>query len=64
MPEFLTKGQEGVAGLVNNMAKYAALEHTQSVLDAEINKCNLLCHNCHMSRKDRKRARWDASYVS
>ena len=62
MPEFSSKSEKGVAGLVNNMAKRAALEHTQGILDAEMDKCNLLCHNCHMSRKDRKRARWDASF--
>ena len=62
MPEFLYKGKTGVSGLVNNMAKRAALEHTQSILDAEMDKCDLLCHNCHVSRKNVKRARWDASF--
>ena len=62
IPEFLTKDEKGVSGLVHNHAKYAALQHTQSVLDAEMDKCDLLCHNCHVSRKNVKRARWDASF--
>ena len=59
MPEFLNKGHNGVSGLVQNMAKHAALKHTQSVLDAEMDKCDLLCHNCHISRKNVKRGRRD-----
>ena len=60
LPEFFYKNKGGVAGLVHNMAKRAALEHTQGILDAEMDKCDLLCRNCHMSRKNVKRARWDA----
>ena len=37
----------GVAGLVNNQAKAAALALVRDLLDAEMAKCQLLCSNCH-----------------
>ena len=37
----------GVAGLVHNCARAAALERVQGLLDAEMDKCQLLCRNCH-----------------
>jgi hypothetical protein len=37
----------GVAGLVHNHAKAAALEAVRDLLDAEMAKCQLLCANCH-----------------
>ena len=37
----------GVAGLVVNCAKDAALDKVKDLLDAEMAKCNLLCSNCH-----------------
>jgi hypothetical protein len=50
----------GVGGLVNNHVKAASLDKVQGLLDAEmLPKCDLLCHNCHMSRKQRGRERWD-----
>ena len=61
MPKYLAKNKSGVAGLVHNDAKHASLKFTQHILDAEMDKCDLLCHNCHMSRKVRKRKRWDES---
>ena len=61
MPKYLTKNQSGVCGLVQNHATHASLKFTQTTLDAEMDKCDLLCHNCHMSRKTRKRKRWDES---
>ena len=51
----------GVSCIVNNHAKGAALEHCKVELDAEMDKCDLLCCNCHYSRKPKKRARWDVS---
>ena len=41
--------QGGVAGLINNNAKRAALDFPgfKKVLDEEMDKCDLLCHNCH-----------------
>jgi hypothetical protein len=37
----------GVSGLVNNHVKCAALENIEPIIVAEIDKCDLLCHNCH-----------------
>jgi hypothetical protein len=49
-----------VSGLVHNDTKAASLDKVQHLLDAEmLPKCDLLCHNCHMSRKQRGRERWD-----
>jgi hypothetical protein len=39
--------QGGVAGLVNNCVKAAALDQIKDVLDEEMVKCDLLCANCH-----------------
>jgi hypothetical protein len=37
----------GVGGLVNNPAKRAALDKIEPILVAEMEKCDLLCQNCH-----------------
>jgi len=37
----------GVAGLVANHSNAATLEKIEPVIDAEIPKCQLLCHNCN-----------------
>jgi hypothetical protein len=37
----------GVSGLVTNHAKRAALDEIQPILVAEMDKCDLLCQNCH-----------------
>ena len=58
----------GVCGLASNPTKAAALEydaeskpvgHIKVLLDAEMDKCDLLCHNCHLSRKPLGLARHD-----
>jgi hypothetical protein len=37
----------GVAGLVANHANRAAFDQIEPILVAEMDKCDLLCHNCH-----------------
>jgi hypothetical protein len=37
----------GVSGLVHNVANAAALDKVRELLDAEMDKCDLLCKNCH-----------------
>jgi hypothetical protein len=37
----------GVAGLMGNCAKAAALDQIKDLLDEEMAKCHLLCANCH-----------------
>tara|TARA_B100000963_G_C22403469_1_gene569926 strand:- start:205 stop:780 length:576 start_codon:yes stop_codon:yes gene_type:complete len=62
-PDLIPKSQKGgVVGLVHNDAKHVALEFIEPVLEAEMDKCDLLCRNCHGSRKESKRGRWDASF--
>tara|TARA_Y100000389_G_scaffold202269_1_gene247090 strand:+ start:2810 stop:4015 length:1206 start_codon:yes stop_codon:yes gene_type:complete len=39
--------QGGVSGLVHNDVKAAALDKIQDILDEEMDKCDLLCTNCH-----------------
>ena len=51
----------GVAGLANNHTNASALKHTKGLLDAEMDKCDLLCSACHLNRKPHKRGRWDDS---
>jgi hypothetical protein len=45
----LAGGSGGVAGLVHNHTKRAALDAPgfKEILDKEVEKCDLLCHNCH-----------------
>ncbi len=44
----LFRREGGVCGLVQNVAKAAALEHVQPLLNEEmLPKCNLECANCH-----------------
>ena len=52
----------GVSGLAHNAAKATAFgPNVRRMLDAEMGaKCDLLCHNCHTSRKPKGRGRWDA----
>ena len=40
----------GVSGLVGNHAKAAALDAIRGLLDAEMDKCQLLCKNCHVRK--------------
>lgn len=49
----------GVTNLAGNSVKPSALEHAKGLLDAEMDKCDLLCTPCHLNRKPRKRKRWD-----
>ena len=45
----LARKQGGVAGLVGNQTKRASLKAAgfKAILDAEMDKCDLICHNCH-----------------
>ena len=49
----------GVVSIASNGG--TSLTDVQEKLDAEMDKCTLLCENCHKSRKPRERGRWDAS---
>lgn len=55
-----------MSGLTNYASKASALEYDaegnpvgriKALLDAEMDKCDLLCHNCHICRKPRGLAR-------
>ena len=61
-PEWIHKSAPGggVTAIVSNMAASASLDKVEEALDAEMDKCDLLCHCCHGCRKPAKRARWDA----
>ena len=61
LPQFLTGKLAGVGGLVQNVAKRAALKFTHGVIDTECHLCILECVNCHVGREERKRGRWDES---
>ena len=37
----------GVAGLVCNITNAARLDALKQILDAEMDKCQLVCANCH-----------------
>ena len=43
----LFKNNGGVSVLVGNCANAATLEQVQPLLDAEMDKCDLACRNCH-----------------
>ncbi len=43
----LARKQGGVAGLVGNDTKAAALDKIEPILDAEMDKCDVSCANCH-----------------
>jgi hypothetical protein len=59
-PHLIARGRTGgVTGIVNNHA--TSLADVKNELDEELRKCALLCANCHCSRKQTKRARWDES---
>jgi hypothetical protein len=59
-PHLIARGRTGgVTGIVNNHA--TSLADVKKELDEELRKCALLCANCHCSRKQTKRARWDES---
>ena len=51
----------GVCGLVSNHSKAASLDKVRGLLDAEMEKCDLLCSNCHLSRKPKGLGRWDVA---
>jgi hypothetical protein len=52
----------GVSGLVHNHSKAATLDKVEHLLDAEmVPKCDLLCVNCHISRKPRGLGRWEVA---
>ena len=51
----------GVSGLVSKHTKAATLHKVRHLLDAEIDKCDLLCTNCHISRKPRGLGRWEVA---
>lgn len=46
----------GVGGIVGNARKDATLEHVRELLDAEMDKCQLLCVNCHHRKTVRPRS--------
>jgi hypothetical protein len=61
-PDLIRKGNKGgVAGIVNNTYKAKALEFVQPDIDKETAMCELMCSNCHYSRKPRKYGRWQSS---
>ena len=54
-PDLMPNGNKGgVASLVNNTAKHAALEFIQPVLEAEMDKCDLLCSNCTLAQGSKR----------
>ena len=59
-PHLISKGNKGgVCNIVDN--RHTSLENVRDELDAEMDKCTLMCECCHRSRKPRKRARWNAA---
>lgn len=67
-PDQLFGRDGGVGGLANNSVKAAALDANadpvgkiKDLLDAEMDKCHLLCVPCHLSRKPRGLGRWEVA---
>ena len=52
-PDKLFGRNGGVSGMANNCSKAATLEKVQDLLDEEMNKCDLLCVACHVTRLPR-----------